>query len=209
MINETVCPHRTVAGKSGTGWYSREFSVAHNRQFCVLKYPVRWKWAFYKISVHKTFHGHSLWISIPAKNSKAKVSPAGRRKVRRKQHLHMANFVRITGCFVEFYTPYSLARPMFGQCSVHCTVSHHRSTPPALLWPLLQLMSNQFFPPTIRLHIKRTHLFEFLNHCFQTHGSHVTNGFFYTLECPELLQSCSRQQNYSSTYDNTCDFSLI
>ena len=142
MINETVCPHRTVAGKSGTSWYSREFSVAHHRQFCVLKYPVGWKWAFHKISVHKTFHGHSLWISIPAKNSKAKVSPAGRRKVRRKQHLHMANFVRMfrrTLC--TMFTSFSCVR----QFPMHSTVSHYSSTLPGLLWPLFQLFSNHLF----------------------------------------------------------------
>ena len=37
---------------------------------------------------------------------------------------------------------------MFWQFFVHFTVTHHRPTPPVMLWPLLQLPSNAFvFPP--------------------------------------------------------------
>ncbi|GFT00154.1 eukaryotic translation initiation factor 4 gamma 1 [Trichonephila clavipes] len=43
------------------------------------------------------------------------------------------------GCSVEFYAPYSQVCPVFGQFPEHCTVASHHSTPPALLWPLLQL----------------------------------------------------------------------
>ena len=69
------------------------------------------------------------------------------------------------------------------------TIIHYHSTLPALLWPLLQLMSNQLFPPSIKLHTKRTCLLKFLNHCFQTHGSHLSNAIFHILEIMELLQS--------------------
>ena len=46
---------------------------------------------------------------------------------------------------VEFYALCSKACPMFGQFSMHCSISHYRSTPPTLLRLLLKLLSNRFF----------------------------------------------------------------
>ena len=57
------------------------------------------------------------------------------------------NFAHISFCndFAMFQAPSSEACSIFGHFPVHCTVPHHYSTSPALLWLLLQLPSNQLF----------------------------------------------------------------
>ena len=65
----------TFSDWSVSGPFSSGFSVAHIGKFFVLTHLLRWKWTS---SVHKIFHSHSQLISMRTKNSKARVSLAGR-----------------------------------------------------------------------------------------------------------------------------------
>ena len=163
----------TFSGWSGTGCVAS--SVAHIRQFCVLTYPVRWKWG---LSVHKIFHGQSLLLP----GQKEEISAHGQ-------------FCRdsIAGCFVQFSASCSLACPMFWQFLVHCTVAQ---PPPVMLCSFLQLPSNALSFSLYQV-AHQTSLSFWIFALFVLDPWHSLNQrFFYNFQCPKFCPATLAQSSF-------------
>ena len=78
---------------------------------------------------------------------------------------------------------------------VHWTIAHHRPTPPVMLWPLLQLPSNALVFSLNQVAHQTSLSFRIFTSFILDPWHSLDQRLFYTLQCPEFLQS------YSCTID--------